>query len=325
MQIGPRDNENWGVRIFELLESRSVIRIPTAGPLRHQARRAVMAGLAIRPLPGIVMSTRVEGDPRAWIYANWLWRPTSVITGRAALSLQMRPRLNIQTVDALLPYRYADRGLFRFHYSSLPGELITDLETGLAAVPAAAALFLGSRDDWAPICDALRTGAVTAEEIREARDLLPRRADARLMNRTVRYIGESPWSVPELELHELFRLVGITGWKGNLPVRLNVNEGGRTSLKERSPDAAFEAEKLAVEVNSEQYHNSADAFAKDTLRARWFASAGWRQFPVTPAQLRSNPNDFLADLCSRLHRAHRPASLSRVRYQPGAPFWRILP
>lgn len=318
------DSENWGVRIVELLETRPVIRIPTTGPLRHQARRAVAAGLALRPLPGIVMSTRVEADPKAWIYANWLWRPTSVVTGRAALSLQMEPRIDVPTIDALLPYRYADRGPLRFHYASLPGELITDIGMGLAASPAAAALFLGSHGDWAPICDALRTGAVTADEIRRARELLPRRSDARLMDLTVRYTSGAPYSVPELEFHELLRILGITGWKANCPVRLNVTEGGRPVVRERYPDAAFEAEKLAVEINNEKYHNSSDAFARDTLRARWFATEGWRQFPVTPAQLRNNPNDLLADLCSRLHRDHRPAGLPRVEYRPEAPFWRVV-
>lgn len=51
-------------------------------------------------------------------------------------------------------------------------------------------------------------------------------------------------------------------------------------MKRRAPDAAFEAEKLAVEVNGRQYRNSADALTEDTLRAGWFASAGWLQFPV---------------------------------------------
>lgn len=50
------------------------------------------------------MSTRVEADPKAWIYANWLWRPTSVVTGRAALSLQMEPRIDVEE----LPIRLAE-------------------------------------------------------------------------------------------------------------------------------------------------------------------------------------------------------------------------
>lgn len=269
------------------------------------------------------MSSQVVDDPMAWIYANWMWRPTSVITGRAALNLQMGPSVAVPMVDALLPYPFPDRGLLRFHEFSLPGDLITDLGSGLAAVPAAAVLFLGSLGDWFPICEALRSEAVTVDDIRTARNQLGRRADSVLLDRTVRYVGGRPWSVPEMELHELFRVVGISGWQGNLPVLLNVSEQGRPTVKKRAPDAAFQAEKLAVEVSSQQYHNSADAFARDTLRARWFASAGWCQFPVTPSQLRNNPNDFLADLCSRLHRSHRPVSLPRVRYQNEAPFWQI--
>lgn len=143
------------------------------------------------------------------------------------------------------------------------------------------------------------------------------------MDRAVRYVAQCPWSVPELELHELLRQVGITGWKGNPPVLLHPTVAGRPCVKKRHPDAGFKAERLAVEVDSEQYHNSSEAFAENILRARWFAAEGWTQMPVTPRQLRTNPNDFLADLCSRLHRAHRPAGLPTVHYRPEAPFWRL--
>lgn len=282
------------------------------------------SGLASRPLPGILMAKGLESNPDAWVHANWLWRPTSVISGRAALRMQRQPELAVTTVDAVLPYTFPDRGLLRFHQARLPGELCIDMGRGLAATPAAACLLLGTQSDWEPICGALFTGNATVEEIAVARGLLIRRPDSAAMARTLRYVSENPWSVPELELHELLRLVGISGWHGNPPVLLDVHESGRPAIKKRFPDIGFDAEKLSVEVAGQMYHNSAEQFAADTLRARWFAASGWTQMPVTPNQLRRTPNDFLNDLCSRLHRPHRPAHLPAVRYQPTAPFWSLV-
>lgn len=313
------------MEILQLLQEQSVIRIPNSGPLARQARRAVAAGLAIRPLPGILMAKRVEHDPNAWIFANWLWRPTSIVTGRAVLRWRGQPQLKVPAVDALLPYSFPDHGLLKFHRSSLPGELTDDAGRGLIATPAAASLLLGQSGDWAPICEALRIQAVTVGAIREARELLSRQLDAKAMDLTLRYLSENPWSVAELELHELLRIAGITGWTGNSPVLLNVVDGGRDAIKERFPDAAFEAERLTIEVEGESYHNNSETFAKDILRSRWFAAAGWTRFPVTPKQLRAAPNDFLHNLCSLVHRRHRPASLPSVRYCPEAPFWRKSP
>ncbi|MCI1749068.1 MAG: hypothetical protein LKI24_13910 [Acidipropionibacterium sp.] len=304
------------------------MQVPGSGRLGRQARRAIESGDAIRPLPGVLMAARLESDPDAWVFANGLWRQPSVVTGRAALRLQGLRDLKTPVVDALLPYTFPDHGLLRFHYSTSPAPLteVREISTwgrALVAAPAEAALFLGAREDWEPVCAALNRGITTAEAIRQVRELPGRRPDAQAMDRVVRYLSESPWSVPELEFHELLRLVGITGWKGNLPVLLHPTVDGRTCVKKRHPDAAFVAEKLAVEIASLQYHNSAEAFAEDALRARWFAAEGWRQMPVTPYQLRNNPNDLLADLCSQLYRNHRPPGLPRVRYQPTAPFWRI--
>lgn len=281
------------------------------------------SGLATRPLPGILMAKGLESNPDAWVHANWLWRPTSVVSGRAALRIQCQPDLDVPKVDAILPYTFPDRGLLRFHRSRMPGELCVDMGRGLAATPAAACLLLGSQSDWEPICAALFTGDATVEGILAARDLLTWHPDAADMARTLRYVSESPWSAAELEFHELLRLVGISGWHGNPPVLLNVHERGRPAIKKRFPDIAFDAEKLSVEVASQKYHNSAEYFAADTLRARWFAASGWTQMPVTPNQLRRTPNDFLNDLCSRLYRPHRPPNLPVVTHLARPPFWSL--
>lgn len=315
------DHEKFSMELSQLLLRTPVLRIPGRGWLSRQARIAINRGEAIRPLPGILMSARVQSDPDAWIYANSLWRPSSVITGRAALRLHGMPGLAVPAVDVLLPYSFPDRGLLRFHCSPPPGSLIHHVQGVLVSTPAAAALFLGIREDWDPICAALFKGITRPEDIQAARDFLIRHRGAPEMDLTLRYISQMPWSVPELELHELLRKVGITGWRGNMPVLLHPTENGQARPRRCHPDAGFEAEKLAVEVNSQQYHSDSESFTANTLRARWFAAEGWTQMPVTPNQLRSRPNDFLADLCSRLHRRHRPPGIPRVRYRPRAPFW----
>lgn len=310
------------MRALDELQTARLMRVPRTSSARRQVTAAVKAGRAIRPLPGIIMSAQVRDDYRAWVFATWMWRPSAIVAGRAALCLQGVEGITVQSVDVLLPYTYADRGRLRYRRCELPPELVTDCGHGPVVVPAAAALLLGVQGDLEAVCAALKQRITTVGDMRQARALLRYHPAARKMDRVLRYVSQSPWSVAELEVHELLRLVGITGWTGN--PKLILHPSGHERGRICYPDAAFEAEKLALEVASETYHNNSMAFAMDTLRARWFAAEGWTQMPVTPAQVRRDPNAFLADLCSRLNSRHRPSELPWVEYTGRAPFWRIV-
>lgn len=271
----------------------------------------------LRPLPGIVMAPTRASDPNALVRAVWLWRPTAIVTGRAALREQGMRSLRLDGVDVLLPYSFPDRGPYRFQQCRFPDELVTDWTRGPTASTGAAAVHLGTRLDWETLCDAIRQGVTNPVEIAAACDLLRGHIGDEQLSLTARLLGDCPWSVAELMFHELMRRAGITGWTANLDVVLETPLGTRKLVV----DCAFEAERLAVEVNSKEWHDSPGAFQKDAEKARMLTGAGWTVVPVTPTQIQKHPEAVLTDLWNRLHRRHRPDRLPTIHYQRDAPFW----
>ncbi len=142
---GGRDN--WGMELLSILHAQGVVSLPSAGPLSRQARRAVANGLAVRPLPGVVMDAALVDNPDAWIRAARCWRPDAVLTGRAALRAQCLPRISLDGVDLLVPHTLSDRPRVRGHRETLPDELVSTVRGGPTATAAAACLFLGERGD----------------------------------------------------------------------------------------------------------------------------------------------------------------------------------
>ena len=96
-------------------------------------------------------------------------------------------------------------------------------------------------------------------------------------------VADNPWSVPERDLHELFRQNGITGWRANAPV----TTAGR---KTRYPDVRFDDIKLLVEIDGRTTHDSADAFDSDHSRQNELIDAGWTVLRFTARQVSNDPD-----------------------------------
>ncbi|AXE39760.1 endonuclease domain-containing protein [Acidipropionibacterium virtanenii] len=256
-------------------------------------------------------------DPNALIRAVWMWRTTAIVTGRAALREQGMRSLQLDGVDVLLPYSFADRGPYRFHRCRFPEELVTDWTRGPTASTGAAAVHLGTRRDWETLCEAIRTDTTNPAEIAAACERLRGHIGAEELDLTARLLSDSPWSVAEVWFDELLRRAGITGWTANLDVFVDTPLGTRKFVV----DCAFEAERLAVEVNSAEWHDNPRAFQQDAEKARMLTGCGWTVVPITPTQIKHDPDAVLADLRARLHRRHRPERLPTVHFQPDAPFW----
>ncbi|AXE37967.1 endonuclease domain-containing protein [Acidipropionibacterium virtanenii] len=230
----------------------------------------------------------------------------------------------MDSIDLLLPHRLSGRRRVRIHRGTLPGELLSVARGGPTASVAAACLFLGARGDWEAVCLALRKRKVSPQEIRAALDLLPHRRDAEALRRTVRFTRDAPWSVAELEMHELLRLTHVTGWTGNREVILRrEDDRHRISAQRYFLDGAFAAEMLDVEMNGREFHDTDESFESDAEKIRALTAAGWTVMPVTPTQMRHDPKGFLEDLVARLHRRHRPDSLpGAITYRPSDQgFW----
>lgn len=313
------------MELLQLLHTQGVLPVPATGVLARQLRRAVADGTAVRALPGVAMDAALAGNPDAMIRAVRYWSPGAVITGRAALRIQGLPKLRMDAVDVLAPHSISGRDFIRVGRASLPGELVTWCREGPAATVAAACLFLGARADWAPVCLSLGETLVYPEEIAEARECLSGRHGSAVLDRVVRLTRENPWSVAELELHDLLRRLRIRGWCGNrrlvVPDAVTAGPGENFAL-----DTAFEAERLDVEMNGREFHDTADAFESDARRIRAITRAGWNVMPVTPNQMRQDPMEFVESLCSRLWRRNRPDSLPRtIFYRPSSTsFWEFI-
>ncbi len=155
---------------------------------------------------------------------------------------------------------------------------------------------------------------------------MSRRRDAGALNRVVRYTRDNPWSVAELEMHELLRLTRVSGWVGNMEVVIRQEDDRHLVSSQRYYlDGAFEGEMLDVEMNGRDFHDTDESFESDAKRIRNLTAIGWTIMPVTPTQMRRDPKGFLESLVSRLHRRHRPDSLPRtITYCPSATgFWEL--
>jgi predicted transcriptional regulator of viral defense system len=65
-------------------------------------------------------------------------------------------------------------------------------------------------------------------------------------------------------------------------------------------DAVFRAARLAVELDSREYHDTPSAFERDRERDRTLHVAGWRPIRITHRQLRESPHRVVADVRSLL-------------------------
>lgn len=85
---------------------------------------------------------------------------------------------------------------------------------------------------------------------------------------------DRPFSFAERTAHTALRAAGLTGWHGNVPLRLP----GRDVVL----DIAFERARLAVEVDGYTFHSSAKAFTHDRLRDADLVAAGWLYYGSRP-------------------------------------------
>ena len=97
------------------------------------------------------------------------------------------------------------------------------------------------------------------------------------------------------------RAVGITGVKPNQAVRA----GNRRYIL----DKAFEAEKVALEIDGRSVHGTAGGYEETMMRSAHLDRHGWKVLHVTPTMLRKTPRFVLDWLASHLHRRHRPRTM----------------
>lgn len=246
---------------------------------RRSVRKGMRDGTLTRILPG-VHATEVSPDAicRAIAAAD----PTAVVLGLGARWLGWRPDLPpseplivastrrlssnfLRTVERRVPTEFQqENGMVRF---SSPEYTAVDLIPDLGGEV---------------VDDVLRVvggegGSQNLRAMWAALDSMPGRRGNRLRRAILRESRDRPWSEAERKVHRLLRDAGITGWQTNVSVRA----GGRRHVV----DLVFPAERIAVEVDGWEFHQSFTAFTRDRAKTNDLQTAGWVVLRITWAQI----------------------------------------
>lgn len=282
-----------------LMRDHGVLRVTAHPHLRGAVTRMVDNGALVRPAPGLVAVPSMLGNVETTLRIVCLWKPGSVLLGRAALASNGFPAIGLDEVWIATDRRTTLRvpGL-QMLSTAYPGSLVVKRHGDLMLGRAAAGLWCGARDDWDPLCLVLRKGRITPADLHDAGRRAPRSEAVAWRAVAMRARG-NPWSVAELGLQDDFRAGGIIGWEGNPPMVLE----GRTYY----PDVRFRASRAIVEVDSEAHHSSRQERHDGDVRRNIFTSHGWRVLNLAPNDIRSDPEGTLDRVRGMLHRREMSA------------------
>lgn len=196
-----------------------------------------------------------------------------------------------------------NRGMLRFHRQQLPSHLLEYRGDVRVTHAPAAALTAGLLGELEPATMALRKKIVTVDSLTTLAGNWPLAGSTGALRRLTGRLSRNPWSVAEVEFHDLLRQAGILGWEGNVSM---VIDG-----KERWVDVAFKRSKIGIEVNSFEHHSSRLQMERDYGRLNELTKDGWRIYSVTPGQIRHLPQEtmaFVQEIVGARHRRQRRRS-----------------
>ncbi|RCK70735.1 DUF559 domain-containing protein [Desertihabitans brevis] len=277
------------MRYAHLLESDGVVALHDHPQLRRSVEWAVRRGRLTRLLPGVYTSDPAALSLEQRVRAVCAWDPDAVVLGDAALRL-VDPLHPVGDVLLASPSRHRAQPGFRFCRRRIPPELVLHRAGARFGRPALVAVDLASTDDGSAIDLVLRTRTATLAGMRAALQVCARwsgnvrRAEVLLDSR------DEPWSRAERLVHRCLRGAGLTGWRSNLPLRVE----GCTYYG----DVVFERERLVLEVDGYEVHSTRAAFELDRRRQNQLQLARWLVLRVTWAMVTDEP-DLVVDWVRR--------------------------
>jgi very-short-patch-repair endonuclease len=228
-------------------------------------------------LPGIYARTDHKRFPEVRVAAMQAYEPKAVLVAETAARFSFWTSLEIEDVAAAVPRRLAPQPGYRFVRRTVPEHLVTEVDGVRVTAPALTAIEIGPD----AVDEALRSGAATLADMREALRAFPHRPGNAVRRRLLEESSENPWSAAERQLHRLLRAAGITDWRGNL----EVIGGGSTYVI----DVAFVAQRLAIEIDGRHYHGDA-TFESDRWRQNALVLEGWRVLRFTWTMIEKYPD-----------------------------------
>lgn len=195
------------------------------------------------------------------------WDADAVILGAGAAKLTFWPDLRVGAVEVSAPSRKAAAPGYLISRRRIDPDLVTDRPGLRCTIPALTALDLTVTHGGDPIDTVLRTRQATLPELRRVFSATGNRRGNLDRRQLLLDSRGEPWSFAERRAHRLLREAGISGWRANFPLRLP----GLTYFL----DIAFEALRLALEIDGRTYHGP-DTFDRERLRQNDIVLDGWR-------------------------------------------------
>lgn len=256
--------------------------------------RSIRLGEIEAVLPGVYARTHHKNFSAVRVQALRLYEPKAVLIEHTAAQLSFWPNVEVDAVTAAVSRKLTPQPGFRFQRRTIPNHLVQEIDGVRLTSAALTAIDIGAD----AIDVALRTGAATLEEMREALAAIrwqPGNAARRLV---LQESSDDPWSTAERRFHGLLRRAGIEGWRGNV-------EATGTGY---TVDVLFRSERLVIEIDGHAYHGDAN-FEHDRWRQNAIVLAGWRVLRFTWTMIDEYPERVIETVRAALaHRWRNPTT-----------------
>ncbi len=269
--------------------------------LRRTAERMVREGVLRSLAPGVFCRWQHAATPEVRIRAASEWIPDGVLTGRSAARLTFWPEIAVPVVSMSVSTGRSSRPGFALTRERLCPELVADLDNLRVTVPALTALDLVPAVGGEGIDRVLRLRLASLDEMAEALRLTSKRPGNHARRAMLADSRDEPWSEAEREGHRLLRDAGITGWRGNVPVRC----GAALYFV----DVGFEALKLGIEIDGREVHRAENRPQFNHDRRKWTSlqNAGWALLHFGADHVFDEPDWFIDSVRSGLILRRRQA------------------
>lgn len=245
---------------------------------------AVKRGDLVPLLPGTYAPER---NFHTLVLAVTLWDPDAVFAAGTAARLSWWPTAPSSDVRALTR-RLSRRTVAGASLSQvrLDEDLVMEVSGLRLQHPAASTVDLARDLGPDAIDEALRRRATSVPALRWALERMPGRKGNPRIARLIRDSRDEPWSALERQAHHALHAARVKGWRANHPI---VVPWGWVHA-----DIAFPVEKVVVELDGWEFHQSRASFVSDRRRDVALQQAGWTVLRFTA--------DSMDDLVPQLRR-----------------------
>jgi very-short-patch-repair endonuclease len=259
-----------------------------AGLSDDAVSRRVRSGRWLRCSPGVFFADdRPFTDASRIRVAVWSCGPKATASGLSAAWWQGLTRYSPDIVEVTVPKvsNHRRRSGIRVRRRDLaPKDIVERNGLRVTTLPLTVVEAAARRGGGAKLMDSALQRHVELPQLWKAHLRNKGRHGSPASRRLLIAAGDGARSEAERLLIKLLRDNGITGWKANYPV-----SGYKV-------DAAFPAQKVAIETDGWAFHSSQEDFQNDRERQNKLALLGWHVLRFTWLDLTEYPERVLAEI-----------------------------